>query len=79
MAARVVVVQVKAAGTLPKEKPPPPLFSSLLFTSLSLMYLFISLAPPSLHPVSLVLNLSFLRKGDGGRLRNERTSGLFFF
>lgn len=50
----VVVVQVKAAGTLPREQPPPPLISLLLFTSLLLIYLFISTAPPSLHPVFLV-------------------------
>lgn len=55
-----VVLQVKAAGTLPKEQYPPPLISPLLFTSLFLIHLFISPAPPSLHPVFLFFNLSFL-------------------
>lgn len=44
------VVQVKAAVTLPKEHPPPPLIPPLPFTSLVLILTFSSPAPPPLPP-----------------------------
>lgn len=56
-----VVVQVKAAVTLPKAQPPPPLISPLLFTSL---FLVPTLSSPLLLSWSFFFffppNLSFL-------------------
>lgn len=82
----VVQVKVKAAGTLPKKQPPPPLISPLLFTSLFLMYLFIAPAPPSLHPLFLFFqSLSSASPHPHFRCLTQRmftplcTSGPFFF
>lgn len=49
----VAAVQVKAAVTLPKEHPPPPLIPPLLFTSLFRIPTFSSCWPLLLFPWSL--------------------------
>lgn len=57
----VVVVQVKAAVTLPKEHPPPPLIPPLLFTSLFLIPTFSSRRPLLLFPRLYFFHLPFFQ------------------